>query len=246
MTRTLTMFLAFLLALALGLAPLPASANPVEKYMQKFLNTPAIDKVHDFPIHKSQTFNEYVKKVQQSLKDLGYLSDVADGVFGSNTERAIALFQELNGRNVTGVLDYTTYNAITSTAATPISEMECTIVIPLGGRGEWKSRSGDKFDFRVQVLNADPKRTVKSFTLYYYLVDKGGDREPFEESKYFYKNFNIKISPGKTVYTDYVTFDSRSAIREVCATLCEGYYTDGTSFQWAPEDATFSRWPISW
>lgn len=57
---------------------------------------------------------EDVKKVQQLLKDLGH--DIGetgvDGVIGSNTEAAIKAFQELNGLEVTGIIDEATIAAL--------------------------------------------------------------------------------------------------------------------------------------
>ena len=60
---------------------------------------------------------EDVKKIQQRLKDLGYdlgKWDV-DGIIGSKTEEAIKKFQELNGLEVTGIVDEATLKALEGT-----------------------------------------------------------------------------------------------------------------------------------
>ena len=41
-----------------------------------------------------------VQIMQERLRELGYLADAADGIFGSNTQRAVQLFQSENGLNV--------------------------------------------------------------------------------------------------------------------------------------------------
>lgn len=44
-----------------------------------------------------------VKKLQQALIDLGYLSGGADGAFGSNTHNAVVMFQAVNGLSADGL-----------------------------------------------------------------------------------------------------------------------------------------------
>ncbi|MBK8848498.1 MAG: peptidoglycan-binding protein [Bacteroidetes bacterium] len=44
-------------------------------------------------IKKGSTLKSAVKAIQLRLKELGYLSDTADGVFGNNTSTAVKLFQ---------------------------------------------------------------------------------------------------------------------------------------------------------
>ena len=46
---------------------------------------------------------EDVKKLQQRLKDLGYLNGKVDGAFGGGTKRAVIAFQRRNGLNTDGV-----------------------------------------------------------------------------------------------------------------------------------------------
>ena len=49
--------------------------------------------------------NDEVKALQERLVELGYLSDTADGIFGSNTESAIRAAQANGGLAQTGVAD---------------------------------------------------------------------------------------------------------------------------------------------
>lgn len=50
--------------------------------------------------------------VQNKLKALGYLDDIADGVFGENTEKAVKEFQKDNGLSETGEVDRITYRLL--------------------------------------------------------------------------------------------------------------------------------------
>lgn len=57
---------------------------------------------------------EDVKSVQQRLKDLGYLTDKADGIYGANTAAAMTAFQLRNGLAGSGNGDTATYNILFS------------------------------------------------------------------------------------------------------------------------------------
>ena len=46
-----------------------------------------------------------VRKLQQSLTDLGYLNDRVDGIFGPRTRYAVRLFQDFNGLTANGIAD---------------------------------------------------------------------------------------------------------------------------------------------
>ena len=50
--------------------------------------------------------------LQTKLIELGYLSDAADGVYGANTETAVAAFQRSNGLADTGIADAATQDLI--------------------------------------------------------------------------------------------------------------------------------------
>ena len=62
-----------------------------------------------------------VAYVQQRLRDLGYLSGRADGIFGNATERAVRDFQAANGLTADGVVGPRTMRALESTSARPQS-----------------------------------------------------------------------------------------------------------------------------
>jgi len=57
---------------------------------------------------------EDVRKLQQALIDLGYLSDKADGAFGSNTHSAVVMFQAVNNLSADGLAGVKTQNLLYS------------------------------------------------------------------------------------------------------------------------------------
>ena len=67
----------------------------------------------------------YIVYLQNRLHELGYLSDSADGVYGSGTEAAVAAFQKTNGLAITGIADVATQQKLFSditALATPAPE----------------------------------------------------------------------------------------------------------------------------
>ncbi|WP_414714899.1 L,D-transpeptidase family protein [Sporomusa sp.] len=54
---------------------------------------------------KHKMSGQDVVLLQRKLKDLGYLSDRADGIFGKATEEAVKKYQEANNLQPTGVVD---------------------------------------------------------------------------------------------------------------------------------------------
>ena len=59
----------------------------------------------------------YVYQLQQRLKELGYYTIRVDGIYGSGTQRAVRLFQQVNGLSGTGVADSATQQLLYSSAA---------------------------------------------------------------------------------------------------------------------------------
>ncbi len=61
--------------------------------------------------------SETVMRIQRKLRTLRFLADKADGRYGANTERAVAVFQESAGREPTGVADVKTQEALFDASA---------------------------------------------------------------------------------------------------------------------------------
>lgn len=55
---------------------------------------------------------EAVTELQERLIDLGYLDGLADGIYGEQTQSAVAMFQEQSGMEPTGIADAGTQEAL--------------------------------------------------------------------------------------------------------------------------------------
>ncbi|MBR3504862.1 MAG: peptidoglycan-binding protein [Clostridia bacterium] len=66
-----------------------------------------------------------VAAMQRRLIELGYLRDVADGIYGQNTAKALAAFQQANGLTVNGnTASAGTLGLLLSTSATPLRQAD--------------------------------------------------------------------------------------------------------------------------
>lgn len=75
---------------------------------------------------------EDVRKLQQALIDLGYLSDAADGAFGSNTHNAVVMFQAVNSLSADGLAGVRTQEVLYSghaLSADQAPEMDYLILV---------------------------------------------------------------------------------------------------------------------
>ncbi|HAH95760.1 MAG TPA: hypothetical protein DCL69_02535, partial [Firmicutes bacterium] len=62
--------------------------------------------------YKKGNRSQGVVTIQLRLKQLGYLNSRADGIFGSETENAVKIFQRLHGLPESGTVDTQTKNAL--------------------------------------------------------------------------------------------------------------------------------------
>ncbi len=113
-------------------------------------------KLPEYDPYKTLTFGDRglrVTEMQQRLRELGYLADDADSIYGVRTEAAVELFQSENGLKATGVADSKTLRKLYSDSAN-----SCSSYIDL--------RKGDS-GYRVRELN----RRLKAL---YYLEGEVG------------------------------------------------------------------------
>ncbi len=75
---------------------------------------------------KNGSTGEDVKKMQQRLKELGYLKGSADGDFGDATEQAVRNFQATNGLTVDGKAGPATLNKLYSSSAKKAATVTAT------------------------------------------------------------------------------------------------------------------------
>ena len=165
-----------------------------------------------------------VQQMQLRLRDLGYLADDADSIFGPRTEKAVALFQTENGLRSTGVADSDTLRRLFSDTANA-----CSTYIDL--------QRGDS-GYRVRELNQRLK------DLYYLEGEVGSSygSATVAAVKRFQQEVGLKQTGIATVavqrelfartapeYSGYITLrrgDSNLRVRQMQQRLRDlGYYT---------------------
>ena len=98
-----------------------------------------------------------VKKLQQALIDLGYLSDTADGTFGAKTQDAVTLFQAVNGLDADGLAGAKTQALLFSGTALSADQAPPTDFLTLVNRSHKLSKTDVPTDLVeiASVLSAD-------------------------------------------------------------------------------------------
>ena len=103
-----------------------------------------------------------IRWTQQSLIDLGYLSDVADGKFGKKSAAALSAFQADQGLEVTGAMDEPTMVALVQAAskAVPVTDVQQRL-IDLGylqgkADGVWGSQSTAALKLFQRINGLEP------------------------------------------------------------------------------------------
>jgi len=103
-----------------------------------------------------------VVAIQQKLIEMGYLNDVADGVFGGNTKRAVEAFQQVYGLPVTGEVDNELYHRILGANSDDETE---AVYEEVSGSGEMPGGYGATGTFTLLVPSMD--------NLYYLTIIEG-------------------------------------------------------------------------
>ena len=106
---------------------------------------------------KNGSTGEDVKKLQQALIDLGYLSDTADGTFGAKTQDAVTLFQAVNGLDADGLAGAKTLALLFSGTALSADQAPPTDFLVLVNRSHKLSKTDVPTDLVeiASVLSAD-------------------------------------------------------------------------------------------
>lgn len=81
------------------------------------------------PTLRTGSRGEDVRILQENLRQLGFLNDAADGIFGTNTNAAVRSFQKAQGLSVDGVVGAGTWAALD--AAMPQEEEEPSVMTRL-------------------------------------------------------------------------------------------------------------------
>lgn len=170
---------------------------------------------------------EDVKKLQNRLIVLGFLSGKADGKYGKLTAAAVRDFCNANGISASEIATPFVQEKLFASDAKYYTEPYVPLTMPQGARGEWKKISGNKLKFRVKVTNVSKTKTVKAFELYVYAVDIWGDRINGENT-YYYDTTTKKIKPGESAFCDYFILPNRSEINRIYVGVKKAVFTDGT------------------
>ena len=109
---------------------------------------------------KKGSTGEDVKKLQQALIDLGYLSDTADGTFGAKTQDAVTLFQAVNGLDADGLAGAKTQALLFSGTALSADQAPPTDFLVLVNRSHKLSKTDVPTDL-VEIASILPSDVVK-------------------------------------------------------------------------------------
>ena len=109
---------------------------------------------------KKGSTGEDVKKLQQALIDLGYLSDTADGTFGAKTQDAVTLFQSVNGLDADGLAGAKTQALLFSGTALSADQAPPTDFLVLVNRSHKLSKTDVPTDL-VEIASVLPSDVVK-------------------------------------------------------------------------------------
>ena len=165
-----------------------------------------------------------VSEMQQRLRDLGYLADSADGVFGPRTQTAVQLFQAENGLNETGAADSTTLRALYADNAKACSSY---IDLQRGDSGyrvrELNSRLKALYYLEGSVGSSYNSATVAAVTRFQQEV---GLKQTGRATTAVQRELFSRNAPE---YSGYITLrrgDENSRVKDMQRRLAElGYYT---------------------
>ena len=87
---------------------------------------------------------EDVRALQERLKVLGYYAGTADGLFGLDTQEALAEFQRQNGLLASGMLDEITFAVLWSPQARPFEQVTREAADGFSGRMPAFGMGGDR------------------------------------------------------------------------------------------------------
>ena len=135
--------------------PDPAQNTPIPTAAPTSAPTPETART----LKKGST-GEDVKKLQQALIDLGYLSDTADGTFGAKTQDAVTLFQAVNGLDADGLAGAKTQALLFSGTALSADQAPPTDFLVLVNRSHKLSKTDVPTDL-VEIASVLPSDVVK-------------------------------------------------------------------------------------
>ena len=137
---------------------------------------------------------EDVMRLQQKLIQLGYLSDSADGQYGSKTAAAVRAFNEANGFGSSEVATIAMQEKLFSSSAKAWSEPWIPVEVP---QTQWKNINVEGAAYRFKFKNTSKTKTIKGIEVCYYVTDVWGKRLWGSTISRSFTT-NVTIKPGKT------------------------------------------------
>ena len=125
--------------------------------------------------------------------------------------------------------------------ATFAPEPAATLVLPDDGYGEWQAYSDNTLHFHLEVQNISRRDTVAGFELYFYTVDRDGNRMGAED-EFITQITEVTLAPGERMVTEDVILPDMESIGEVYCLVNSVLYADDT-FVTNP-DREYSFWNI--
>ena len=137
-----------------------------------------------------------IRTLQQRLKDLGYYTIKVDGIFGSGTQRAVRLFQQVNGLRETGVADNATQVLLYSSAAKPLG---------YGTTGDYKTlQRSSKYKSAVVPL----QRRLRELGYYSGSVDGYFGSKTYRAVRNFQSRNGLKVNGIADALTQQVLYSA--------------------------------------
>lgn len=175
--------------------------------------------------------SEDIRQVQLHLYGLGYLNDSPDGKFGPKTEQAVKSFQKAHSMSQTGEMDEFTISEIRR-CFDGCTDPTWAIV---QGFCEWKKyNSGNKLDFRTQVMGITPYDSYDGIEMAYYCEDEYGLQIYPDPGTYQWLRTRKTLKPRSRVFTDYIALENASEIASVYAAV-RAVIIDGERYETKPE-----------
>jgi len=169
---------------------------------------------------------EDVRRLQGQLILLGYLNDVADGIYGPNTARAVRDFCEANGLGSGEMATYNMQVLLFSGDAEAKQYYEDWIPLQLGQEFSWDPiPEVNTFFFKVQVTNTSSYRTIKGYELSVYYEDVWGTK--LDGGVTYTQTMTQTVYPGETVYSGNFNLGNWYSVDTVWVGISKIVFDDG-------------------
>ena len=110
---------------------------------------------------------------------------------------------------------------------------------------EWDNSTTDILKFQMEVSNFSRTKTVTAYEVVYYTVDVWGSWLDGDDV-FHSKTISQTISPGETVYSDFIYMTHRKSISAVYAVIRKVRLSDGTVLEnRSITDDSFAHWEVN-